>query len=243
MSEQLIDFILAVSTVYFQSCFFCLAIKTTTMSSHSCCAQLTCVFCFHDLVVDLLFVQRRFDNGFEHFASQFRSWGWIDQDQPWKIPPHHHLTTHSVYLMKPCSELQIPLGFFIFKVDNWTNKTMSKLVIVLSQTCTQVWLHQETRIVIQVESFEYSITLFEKSNFCPQIPFWQNPNIFTSFSPKIFLTIFLVKSKLSTAKKSKTTTFSRVFHPKRSTIFSGNQSRIFGQKMKISNSVSMLILQ
>ena len=30
----------------------------------------------------------------------------------------------------------------------------------------------------------------------------------------MFLTIFLVKSKLSTAKKSKTTTFSRVFHPK-----------------------------
>ena len=39
-------------------------------------------------------------------------------------------------------------------------------------------------------------------------------NIFTSFSPKFLLTIFLVKSKLSTAKKSKTTTFSRVFHPK-----------------------------
>merc|ERR1711860_295554 len=42
-------------------------------------------------------------------------------------------------------------------------------------------------------------TLFEKSNF--------------------FLTIFLVKSKLSTAKKSKTTTFSRVFHPKKITFF------------------------
>ena len=42
----------------------------------------------------------------------------------------------------------------------------------------------------------------------------QNPNIFTSFSTKFFLTIFLVKSRLSTAKKSKTTTFSRVFHPK-----------------------------
>ena len=42
----------------------------------------------------------------------------------------------------------------------------------------------------------------------------QNPNIFTSFSPRFFLTIFLVKSRLSTAKKSKTTTFSRVFHPK-----------------------------
>ena len=68
------------------------------------------------------------------------------------------------------------------------------------------------------------ITLFEKSCFCPKIQFRQNPNIFTSFSPKIFLTIFLVISKLSTAKKSKTTTFSRVFHPKKSTIFSGNQS-------------------
>mgnify|MGYP001271294805 CR=1 FL=1 len=32
-----------------------------------------------------------------------------------------------------------------------------------------------------------------------------------SFSPKLFLAIFLVKSKLSTAKMSKTTTFSRVF--------------------------------
>ena len=50
-------------------------------------------------------------------------------------------------------------------------------------------------------------TLFEKPNFCPKIKFWQNPNISTSFSPQ------------------KTTTFS------------GNQSWIFGQKMKISNSV------
>ena len=85
----------------------------------------------------------------------------------------------------------------------------------------------------------YVATLFEKSNFCPKIQFWQNSNIFTSFSPNFFLTIFLVKSKLSTAKKSKTTTFSRVFHPQKSTIFSGNQSWIFGQKMKISNSVTV----
>ena len=60
---------------------------------------------------------------------------------------------------------------------------------------------------------------------------------FDEFFIQIFLTNFLVKLKLSTAKKSKTTTFSRVFHPKKSTIFSGNQSWIFGQKMKISNSV------
>ena len=45
-------------------------------------------------------------------------------------------------------------------------------------------------------------TLFKKSNFCPKIQFWQNPNIFTSFSPKFFWQFFLVKSKLSTAKMS-----------------------------------------
>ena len=44
-------------------------------------------------------------------------------------------------------------------------------------------------------------TLFEKSNFCPKVQFFQNPNIFTKFSPKFFLTILLVKSKLSTVKK------------------------------------------
>ena len=60
--------------------------------------------------------------------------------------------------------------------------------------------------------------------FVQKFNFDKKPNIFTSFSSKIFLTIFLVKSKLSTAKKSKTTTFSRVFHPEKSTIFSGNQS-------------------
>ena len=33
-------------------------------------------------------------------------------------------------------------------------------------------------------------TLFEKSNFCPKIQFWQNPNIFTSFSLKFFFDNF-----------------------------------------------------
>ena len=53
-----------------------------------------------------------------------------------------------------------------------------------------------------------------------------------------FWHFFLVKSKLSTVKKPKTTTFSWVFHSKKSTNFSENQSWISGQKMKISNSVS-----
>ena len=59
----------------------------------------------------------------------------------------------------------------------------------------------------------------------------KNTNIFTSFSHKIFLTIFFVKSKYCTDKLFKTTTGSRVVHQK-------NQSWIFGQKMKISNSVT-----
>ena len=68
----------------------------------------------------------------------------------------------------------------------------------------------KTRTVSAKVSHQHKCTLFEKSNFCPKIQFWQNPNIFTSFSPK------------------------------NSTIFSGNQSWIFGQKMKISNSVLIL---
>ena len=35
-----------------------------------------------------------------------------------------------------------------------------------------------------------SYTLFEKSNFCPKNQFWQNPIIFTSFSPIIFFDNF-----------------------------------------------------
>ena len=78
---------------------------------------------------------------------------------------------------------------------------------------------------IQRFNFSYTAqflwrTLFKKSIFCPKSQFWQPPKIFTIFSPKFFLTIYLVKSKLSTAKKFKTTTFWRVFHPpKKSTIF------------------------
>ena len=60
----------------------------------------------------------------------------------------------------------------------------------------------------------------------PKVP----SNIFTSFSPKFFLTIFLVKSKLSTAKKSKTTTFSRVFYPKKVDNFLGKSKLNFWTK-------------
>ena len=81
-------------------------------------------------------------------------------------------------------------------------------------------------------TISFSKLIFHIFNFSRQ-----NVTIFASFSSKFFLTIFLVKSKLSTAKKSKTTTFSRVFYRKKMKIFLGNQSWFSGQKMKISNSV------
>ena len=55
-----------------------------------------------------------------------------------------------------------------------------------------------------------------------------NPQHFHEFLTQIFLTIFLVKSKLSTAKKSKPTTFSRVFNPN----FFDN----FSREIKVVNS-------
>ena len=55
---------------------------------------------------------------------------------------------------------------------------------------------------------------YSKSQIFVQKFNFDNPPTFSRvFHPTFFLTIFLVKSKLSTAKKSKTTTFSRVFHP------------------------------
>ena len=58
----------------------------------------------------------------------------------------------------------------------------------------------------------------------------QIPNIFTRFSPKFFLTIFVVKSKLSTAKKSKTVAFSRAFTINNLTIFLGKSKLSFWTK-------------
>ena len=59
-----------------------------------------------------------------------------------------------------------------------------------------------------------SLVIVQKFNF-------DKPLHFHEFFTKFFLTIFLVKSKLSTAKKSKTTTFSRVFHPQKIDYFLG----------------------
>ena len=70
----------------------------------------------------------------------------------------------------------------------------------------------------------------ESQIFVQKFNFDKKPNIFTSFSPKIFLTIFLVKSMLLIVKKSKTTTFSRVFLPKKIDNFLGKSKLNFRTK-------------
>ena len=68
-------------------------------------------------------------------------------------------------------------------------------------------------------------THYSKSQiFVQKYNFDKTPTFSRVFPPKNFLTNFLVKSKLAIAKKCKTQTFSRIFHPQKSTFFSGNQS-------------------
>ena len=94
----------------------------------------------------------------------------------------------------------------------------------------------KSKIFVQI--FHFDFIIFSGNKSCQQLKI---PNIFTSFSIKFFLTIFLVKSKLSTAKKSKTAAFSRVFTQNSKTIFLGKSKLNFWTKMKISNSVCELI--
>ena len=55
------------------------------------------------------------------------------------------------------------------------------------------------------------------------------------------LTFFLVKSKLSTATKSKTTTFSRVFHPKKSSRRFEIFQNLLGHPVKSETYIATLI--
>ena len=82
------------------------------------------------------------------------------------------------------------------------NPTLSKTWAIVSAGWDSGFLENE--IFKNVQKFS-----FDKS-----------PKSSRVFHPNFFWTIFLVKSKLSTAKQSKTTTFSRVFHPKKNRQFS-----------------------
>ena len=119
------------------------------------------------------------------------------------------------------------------------NYVVGSTVTISSNHCNYT-CHQTLYLVYQkFKSDKTSMTIIRKIQlhtiqkvkfFVQNCNFDQTPNIFTSFSPKIFLTIFLVKTKLSTAKKSKTTTFSRVFHPKKINNFLGKSKLNFWTK-------------
>merc|ERR1711860_32915 len=65
------------------------------------------------------------------------------------------------------------------------------------------------KIIMNFDHYSKSQVFVQKFNFD------KAPTFSRVFHRNFFLTIFLVKSKLSTAKKSKTTIFSRVFHPRK----------------------------
>ena len=73
-------------------------------------------------------------------------------------------------------------------------------------------------------------TLFEKSNFCPKIQFWHTPTFSQNFSLKLFWQFSSWNQSCQELKKSKTTTFSRVFHPKKIDNFLGKSKLNFWTK-------------
>ena len=89
-------------------------------------------------------------------------------------------------------------------------------------------------ILSTLSIFFNRVSHYSKSQiFVQKFNFEQTPTFSRVFHPKIFLTIFLVESKLSTAKSPKPQHFHE-FSPKANLqFFSGNQSWIFGQKIKI----------
>ena len=79
-------------------------------------------------------------------------------------------------------------------------------------------------VTLHVAHYSKSQIFVQKFNFD------RTPTFSRVFHPNFFLTIFLVKSKLSTAKKYKTTTFSRVFHQKKIDNFLGKSKLNFWTK-------------
>ena len=73
-------------------------------------------------------------------------------------------------------------------------------------------------------------TLFEKSNFCPKIQFWQNPNIFTTFSPKFFWQFFSWNQSCQQLKSPKPQHFHMFFIPKKINNFLGKSKLNFWTK-------------
>ena len=69
----------------------------------------------------------------------------------------------------------------------------------------------------------------------------KNPTFSRVFHPNLFWQFFSWNQSCQQLKSPKPQHFREFFHPKKMTIFSGNQSWTFGQKMKILNSVRRLV--
>ena len=95
----------------------------------------------------------------------------------------------------------------------------------------QIMKHEIYTSSLSLKSRIHIIHTFRESQiFVQKFNFDKTPTFSRVFHPNFFLTIFLVKSKLSTAKKSKTTTFSRVFHPQKIDNFLGKSKLNFWTK-------------
>ena len=107
-------------------------------------------------------------------------------------------------------------------------RSWSAFLIVILSLCSSSQSSSLRTLTLQrfVSYAHYS----KSQIFVQKFNFDKPPTFSRVFHPKLFLAIFLVKSKLSTAKKSKTTTFSRVFHPQKIDNFLGKSKLNFWTK-------------
>ena len=100
--------------------------------------------------------------------------------------------------------------------------------------CGNIWLHLQIKLECCIGRHAKGVqhgdvdTLFEKSNFCPKIQFWTTPTFSRVFPPIFFGRFFLWNQSCQQLKSPKPQHFHEIFTQK---------NRIFGQQMKISNSV------
>ena len=89
--------------------------------------------------------------------------------------------------------------------------------------------HQRSAtITLKQRNIQNRVFLLEanknKSKFCPKIQFWQNPNIFTSFSPKFFWQFFSWNQSCHQLKSPK---------PQHSHEFFAQKNRQFSREFKV----------
>ena len=102
------------------------------------------------------------------------------------------------------------------------------------------FLLSKSKIFVQKFNFDKILQFFSGNQSSQQLKSANLQHFHEFFNPN-FLTIFLVESKLSTAKKSKTAAFSRVFTQSNSTIFLGKSKLNFWTKNEDFGQCDILI--